>query len=73
MAKKMANCIEKIGQVVSTGYQKMEDGVVGGYRKMESSIVHGFEKISNKCIDVLLAREGETTEQARQRLIGNRE
>lgn len=62
MAKKMADGIEKISQALTAGYQRME-----------SSIVHGFEKVSSRCIDVLFAREGETTEQARQRLSGNKE
>ena len=66
--KKIADIVEKIGQTVTSGYKKIETGVVSGYQKIEHGAVTGFEKVSNKCIDVLFAKEGETVEEAKARL-----
>lgn len=41
---------------------------MGGYKKMESSVVGGFNKIADKFVDTFLAKDGETTEQARERI-----
>lgn len=72
--KKMADTIEQITEVVTGGYQKIENGVVGGYKKIESGAVRGFEKVSDKCVEVLFAKEGESVEAAKERLSGkNRE
>lgn len=51
-------------------YKKIEDGVVGGYKKMETGIVDGFNKVTDKCVEVLFAKEGESVEDARKRLSG---
>ena len=66
--KKIADIVEKMGQTVTSGYKKIETGVVSGYQKIEHGAVTGFEKVSNKCIDVLFAKEGETVEEAKARL-----
>lgn len=66
--EKIADAIEKIGQAVTGGYQKIEDGVVSGYRKVENGAVRGFEAVTDKCVEVLFAKEGETVEEAKQRL-----
>ena len=50
------------------GYKKIEDGVVTGYKKMETGVVEGFGKVVDKCVEVLFAREGETVEEAKERL-----
>ena len=55
--------------VVGT-YQKIEDAVVGGYQKMEDAIVGGFAKMTDKMVEKLFAREGESVEEAKERLIG---
>ena len=44
--------------------------VVDGYKKIETGVVEGFEKVTDKCVEVLFAREGESAEQARERLAG---
>ena len=49
-------------------YEKIEDGVVGGYKKVENSFVSGYKKIEDKFVQKFLAREGETTEEAKERL-----
>ena len=70
--KKIADVVEEMGRVVTGGYEKIETGVVSGYKKIEHGAVTGFEKVSNKCIDVLFAKEGETVEEAKARLTANK-
>ena len=71
--KKIADVVEKMGQAVTNGYKKIENGVVSGYQKIENGSVTGFEKASDKCIDVLFAKEGETVEEAKVRLSAKKE
>ncbi len=59
---------EKIAEAVVEGYQKIEDGVVGGYKKMEKGVVDGFTKVTDKCVEKMFAKEGETVEEAKKRL-----
>lgn len=66
--KKIADVVEEMGQAVTSGYKKIEDGVVSGYKKIEDGAVTGFEKVTDKCVDVLFAKEGETVEEAKARL-----
>ena len=67
---KIADMVEKLGETVTEGYQKIEDGVVGGYKKMESGIVDGFNKVSDKFVEKLFTKEGESVEDAKKRLSG---
>ena len=60
--KKIADVVEKMGQAVTNGYKKIENGAVTG-----------FEKVTDKCIDVLFAKEGETVEEAKTRLSTKKE
>lgn len=48
--------------------KKIEESVVGGYKKIEESVVGGFEKVSDKFVDSFLLHEGETLEEAKERL-----
>ena len=69
MAKsKIVQANEKIATAVTGGYKKIETGVVKGYRKIEGGAVSGYTKLEDKFIDQFLAREGETVEEARNRL-----
>lgn len=70
--KKLADVNEKIAEKVVEGYKKIEDGVVGGYKKIEKGAVDGFNKVSDKCVEVLFAKEGETVEEAKARLSGGK-
>lgn len=70
MAKKLADMNETIARSVVDGYQKMENSVVKGYKKIETGVVSGFHKVSDKAIDLLFTREGETAEEAKTRLAG---
>ena len=58
----------KIEEGVVDGYKKIENGVVGGYKKMEEGVVSGFEKVSDRFVEKLFTREGESVEEAKQRL-----
>lgn len=59
---------ERIAKKVADGYKKIENGVVGGYKKIETGVVEGFGKVTDKCVEVLFAREGESVEDAKKRL-----
>lgn len=61
---------EKIAEAVVEGYKKIEDGVVDGYKKIEKGAVDGFTKVTDKCVETLFAKEGETVEEAKKRLSG---
>ena len=51
-------------------FKKIEDGVVGGYKKIETGVVDGFDKVSDKFVETLFAKEGESVEDAKKRLSG---
>ena len=63
---------EKIEKAVVEGYKRIEDGVVEGYKKIETGVVEGFEKVTDKCVEKLFAKEGETVEEAKKRLAGDK-
>lgn len=69
MAKaKIVETGEKIGEAVTTGYKKIETGVVNGYKSIEKGVVSGYTKIEDKFVATYLAKEGETVEEAKERL-----
>ena len=53
--------------VVGT-YEKIEDAFVSGYKKIEEGAVSGFQKISDKFVEKFFSRDGETVEEAKERL-----
>ena len=58
MAKsKLVKVNEKIAEGVTSGFQKICDAVVGGYTKIE-----------DKFVDNYLTKDGETIEEAKERL-----
>ena len=65
---KVAKGYETVEKNVTEGYKTVEDTVVGGYKTVENAVVDGFNKIADKFVDTFLTREGETTEQAKERL-----
>ena len=65
---KLAEVNEKIADSVVGAYKKIEDGVVGGYKKIENGAVCGFNKVTDKCVEKLFAKEGESVEEAKKRL-----
>lgn len=69
MAKsKIVKGIGKISDGVTAGYKKVEDTVVGGYKAIEKGVVGGYTKIEDKFVDLYLTRDGETVEEAKERL-----
>lgn len=69
MAKsKLVKANEKIAEGVVGGYKKIEEGVVGGYKKIEEEAVGGFNKIADKFVDNFLTKDGESVEEAKERL-----
>ncbi len=63
---------EKIAEAVVAGYKKIETGVVEGYKKIETSAVEGFTKINDKIIEKVFTKEGESVEDAKKRLSGDK-
>lgn len=69
MAKsKLVEVNGKIAEGVVGGYKKMEEGVMVGYKKIEEGAVGGFHKIADKFVDPFLMKEGESVEEAKERL-----
>ena len=68
---KFVEANEKIAEGVVKGYRKIEAGVVGGYKKIETGVVEGFGKVTDKCVEMLFAKDGESAEDAKKRLSGD--
>lgn len=69
---KFVEANEKIAEGVVKGYKKIEDGVVGGYKKIETGVVEGFGKVTDKCVEMLFAKDGESVKDAKKRLSGDK-
>lgn len=67
---KLAETNDKIANAVTKGYKKVEEGVITGYKAVEKGAVNGFNKVSDKCIEKLFAKDGESVEDAKKRLSG---
>ena len=48
--------------------EKIAETVTEGFRKIENGVVDGFNKMTDRVVDQFLTREGETVEEARQRM-----
>ena len=48
--------------------KKIEKTVVGGYKKIEKSVVDGYKKVEDKFVDKFLRKDGETIEEAKDRI-----
>lgn len=48
--------------------KKIEKAVVNGYKKIESGVVDGYTKIEDKFVDNYLTHDGESIEDAKERL-----
>ena len=67
---KLVETNDKIADAVTKGYKKVEESVVKGYKAVEKGAVDGFNKVSDKCIEKIFAKEGESVEDAKKRLSG---
>ena len=63
---------EKIAEKVTGGYKKIENGVVEGYKKIEHGTVEGFNKVSDRIIEKVFSKDGETVEDTKKRLSGDK-
>lgn len=68
MKSKIVEANEKISEGVTAGFQKIQDGVVNGYKKIETGVVEGFTKIEDSFVGRYLTRDGESVEEAKERL-----
>ena len=63
---------QKIEDTVVGGYKAIENGVVSAYKAIENGAVEGFAKVTDKCVETLFAKEGESAEDAKKRLSGEK-
>ena len=69
MAKsKLVKANEKIAEKVVGAYKAIEETVVGGYKTVEETVVGGYAKVEDAFVERYLTKEGETVEEAKQRL-----
>lgn len=80
MAKsKIVTAADRIGEIVTDGYKKIEEstihaykkiekGAVKTYKKIEQGAVRGFTKLSDGFVDQFLTKEGESVEDAKKRI-----
>lgn len=62
--KKEVKMIEKI----KSGNKLIENGVVAGYKFIENGVVSGYKSIEDGFVDKFFKKDGETTEEAKDRL-----
>ena len=48
--------------------KKIEKSIVGGYKKVENTVVEGYKKVEDKFVDKFLRKDGETIEEAKERI-----
>lgn len=60
--------VEHIARAVEKGCKAIENGVVRGYKAIENGAVRGFGAVTDKCIEALFIRQGETVQACRERL-----
>lgn len=48
--------------------KKIEKSVTDGYQKIEDTVVGGYKKIEDKFVDTFLREDGETIDEAKERL-----
>lgn len=70
---KFADTNEKNARWALKTYKTVENGVVKGYKKIESGVVGGFNKLCDKIIEKIFAKNGESVEKAKKRLLNKTE
>lgn len=48
--------------------KKIEEKVVGAYKSIENGVTGTYKKIEDKFVDSFLTKDGETVEEAKERL-----
>lgn len=67
---KLAALTERIAESAVFAYQKTETGAVHAYEAVEAAAVNSFNAITDKCVEVLFAKTGESVAEAKTRLRG---
>lgn len=57
-----------VEQSVAGAYKTVEEGVVGVYKAVEKSAVDAYHKVEDAMVDKLFRKEGESVEEAKERL-----
>ena len=73
IAEKVVNGYKKIEEGVVGSYKKIEEGVVGGYKKVEKGAVDGFTGISDSFVERFFTKDGETVEEAKERMAAKKQ
>lgn len=68
---KFVKANKKIIEGVTTGYKKIEDAVADAYEKVESTVVEGYERLEDTFVEKFLIKDGESVEEAKERLKKN--
>jgi hypothetical protein len=68
MNNRMKKTHKQIEDGVVSGYKAIENGVISGYKLIENGVVSGYKIVEDKVVDNLFKKEGETTEEAKNRL-----
>ena len=66
--KTFAEVNEEIAEKVTAGFNKINGGVVEGYKKVEDTFVGGYKKVEDAFVGKFLTHDGETVEEAKERL-----
>lgn len=66
---KLINANKKIEEKVVGAYKVVESGVVGSYKKVEDGVVGTYKKVEDKFVETFFARDGESPEEAKKRMI----
>ena len=70
---KIAQASQELADKVVDGYKKIEDTVVGGYEKVEQGAVGSYKKVEDAFVERYLTRDGESVEQAKERMQNSRD
>ena len=62
---KIVEVNEKIAEAV---VDKMTNVVTGAYKKVEDAVVNSYKKIEDRFVEKHLVKDGETVEEAKERL-----
>lgn len=70
---KIVDANQKIEEKVVGAYHAVESGVVGTYKKVEDSVVGTYKKVEDKFVEAFLAKDGESTAEAKKRIAAEQE
>ncbi len=65
---KLMDAEKKIENGVVRAYKAVEQGVVSGYSAVEDGVVTAAKKVGDVCVGALFTQEGESVEEAKERL-----